>query len=73
MKLVANAKSCWKWLSIQIPIVNLAFLATWGTLPAKFQDAIPLPWVIGIAVVLIVLGVAGRLLDQTPPAPKDAP
>ena len=71
MRLVDDAKNCWRWLSIQFPALNIAFLGTWGALPAKFQDVIPTPWVMGISAVLIVLGVAGRLIDQTPP--KDAP
>jgi hypothetical protein len=49
MKLVNNAKQCWRWLSVQIPALNIAFLGTWSVLPAKLQDAPPMPWVIGIA------------------------
>lgn len=70
MKLVEDAKQAWRWMSIQFPALNLAFLGTWGALPSKFQDAIPTPWVIGISTALIVLGVVGRLIDQKP---KDAP
>jgi protein-S-isoprenylcysteine O-methyltransferase Ste14 len=67
MKLVDNAKQCWRWLSVQIPALNIAFLGTWSVLPAKFQDALPMPWVIGIAACLIVLGVIGRLYKQDLP------
>lgn len=70
MKLVDDARSAWRWLSMQIPAANTAFLATWALLPQKFQDALPMPWVIGIAVVLLVLGMVGRVVDQTP---KDKP
>lgn len=66
IKPVAGWLSAWRWFSVQVPAVNLAFLGAWGALPARFQDAIPLPWVIGIAAALIVLGVVGRLVDQTP-------
>lgn len=62
--LVREWKKCWKWLSVQIPVLNLAFLGTWAVLPAKFQDALTMPWVASIAVALIVLGVVGRLIDQ---------
>ncbi len=64
MKFVADARRCWRWFSVQLPALNLAFLGTWSVLPDKFQNAIPLPWVVGIAVVLIVLGVFGRLIEQ---------
>lgn len=64
MKLVDDWKGCLRWFSVQIPAVNAAFLLTWTQLPAKFQDALPIPWVVGIAVGLLVLGVIGRLVDQ---------
>ncbi len=70
MKLVDDAKQAWRWFSVQMPAVNTAFLLTWANLPEKFQSVLPVSWVIGIAVALLVLGVAGRLIDQKP---KDAP
>ena len=64
LELVDDAKGAWRWFSVQIPAINLAFLGTWSALPEKFQDALPLPWVLGIAVALILLGIAGRLVKQ---------
>ena len=64
MKLVDNWRQAWRMLSVQIPTINIAFLGTWSALPEKFQDVLPMPWVLGIAVVLIVFGVVGRLIDQ---------
>ena len=64
MKLIDNWRQAWRMLSVQIPTINIAFLGTWAALPDKFQDALPMPWVIGIAVVLIVFGVVGRLIAQ---------
>lgn len=64
MKLVSDWKSSWRWFSVFVPTINVAFIATWATLPARFQDAIPEQWVVGAAVMLIVLGVVGRLIDQ---------
>lgn len=71
-ELVKDAKRCWRWLSMQIPALNLMFLATWSALPDKFQDAIPLPWLIGAAVVLIVAGMFGRLVAQKEASHDDA-
>lgn len=68
IKLVPDWKRSLRWFSVQVPAVNTAFLSTWALLPVKFQDAVPVPWVIGIAVALIVIGVVGRLIDQTPKA-----
>ena len=68
-KLVADAHESWRWFSVQIPAVNTAFLGTWAMLPDRFQEALPMPWVLGIAITLIVMGVGGRLIDQTPKEP----
>lgn len=62
---VSDWRKSWRWLSVQVPAVNTAFLATWALLPVKFQDALPLPAVLAIAIVLIALGVAGRMVDQS--------
>lgn len=70
LKLVSDWRQSWRWLSIQLPALNTAFLATWALLPSKFQDALPVNMVLWIALALIVLGVIGRLIDQKP---KDAP
>jgi len=64
MKLVKDAKQAWRWLSVQIPVINIALLGTWSTLPSEFRDVITTPWIIGIAVFLLVAGVFGRLVDQ---------
>ena len=68
IKLVPDWKRSLRWFSVQVPAVNTAFLLTWAQLPVKFQDAFPITWVIAIAVALIVIGVVGRLIDQTPKA-----
>lgn len=63
-KPVSDWRQCWRWLSVQFPALNLAFLGTWTALPPKFQEVLPMQWVLGIAAALIVVGVLGRLLDQ---------
>lgn len=60
-----------RWISVRTHAINAAFLTTWATLPAKFQDALPIPWVIGIAVTLLVIGVVGGLIDQPALKPAD--
>lgn len=64
MKLIDNAKQWYKMFSLQANALNVAFLGTWSLLPAKFQDVLPVPVVIGIAVALILLGTVGRLIKQ---------
>lgn len=65
LTLVSDWRKSGRWLSVQIPAINAAFLATWALLPVKFQDALPPAAFIWIAIALIVIGVAGRLLDQS--------
>ena len=64
MKLIDNAHAWYKMFSIQAQLAQGAFLATWATLPAKFQEVLPTEVVFGIAVALVVLGVVGRLVAQ---------
>jgi hypothetical protein len=64
VKLIDNAKQWYKMFSIQANALNVSFLATWSLLPPKFQEVLPIPVVIGIAVSLLVLGTFGRLVAQ---------
>lgn len=61
---VDDAKYALKWISLRFHAVTLAFLATWGYIPQKFQDVLPVPWAIGILIVLVLGGVAGSLIKQ---------
>ena len=69
MNLISNWRSAWKMFSVQIPALNIAFVSTWAALPPKFQDMLPISWTLGIAVAMIVLGIAGRLIQQPDIAP----
>lgn len=71
MKLINEWRKIYKYISVQIPALNVAFLGTWALLPQKFQDALPIPWVIVIAITLLVAGVAGRMIAQPKLKGKD--
>lgn len=64
VRLVKNWRKALGWFSINIPAVNMALLGSWLALPSKLQDAIPIPLLIFVAIVLLVLGMIGRLIDQ---------
>lgn len=66
LALIEDWRKAHKWFSVQFNILNGSFLATWALLPEKFQNALPVSTVIIIAVVLLVLGTVGRVIDQTP-------
>jgi len=63
-KLINEWRKIYKYISVQIPALNVAFLATWALLPQKFQDALPVTWVISIAIALLIAGVVGRMIAQ---------
>jgi len=71
VKLIPDWHGAWRWFSMQIPALNVAFLGTWSVLPAKFQDAIPMGAVVAIAVGLIAAGMLGRLVKQPDVKPKE--
>lgn len=71
MKLIEEAGKSWRWFSMQAMAVSTATLTTWGALPEKYQALVPIQYVLyGVAAVL-VLGIIGRLVDQTKPSPAD--
>ena len=63
-KLIPEAKSWWRMFSVQAMGVNTALLATWAALPDDMKATIPQSWVFGAAIVISVLGILGRLVDQ---------
>lgn len=64
MKLIPEAKRWWRMFSIQAQAVALAVLGAWQVMPAELQDKVPPVVVFAVAMVLLVAGIAGRLIDQ---------
>ena len=66
MKLVANWKRAWRWISVQAMVLAGALQGAWMFVPDDLRTSIPPGAVQGFTIVLLVLGVIGRLVDQTP-------
>lgn len=66
MKLVANWKRAWRWFSVQTMVLAGALQGAWVFVPDDMRASIPHAIVQGITIALLVLGVVGRLVDQTP-------
>ena len=64
MTLIPNIKQAWKMFSIQAQAINAALLVSWQSLPASFQTVIPVQYLLIIAVILLVLGMVGRVIQQ---------
>lgn len=68
MKLVSNWKRAWRWISVQAMVLAGALQGAWMFVPDELRASIPPGVVQGFTIVLLVLGVMGRLVDQTPKA-----
>lgn len=64
MKLVEDARKAWRWFSVQAMALSVALLGGWELLPADLKASLSETQVRWTAIVLLVLGVAGRLVKQ---------
>ena len=74
MKLVENAKTAWRWFSVQAMALALAVQGGWGMLDADMRAEIPYAEVVVpvLTGVLLLLGILGRVVKQDLPADKPA-
>lgn len=71
MKLIEEAKHAWKMLSMQAMAAAGALQLTWASLSDDMKASIPHEWVTYATVALLVVGMAGRLVDQSKSIPKE--
>lgn len=64
MKLIPEFRKAWRMFSIQAQAIALALLGAWQAMPQALQDKIPPAVVFGVAMVLLVAGIVGRLIYQ---------
>lgn len=65
MKLVENAKSAWKWYSVQALGVLAVVPMVWVDLPADIKSHIPDEWMPYVVSVIALGGLVGRLKAQS--------
>ena len=70
IKPIEGWRRAWRWFSVQAMVLAGALQGAWLVLTPAMQASIPQNIVQAITLTLLVLGVVGRLVDQTP---KDAP
>lgn len=68
LKLVEDAHKAWSWLSMQAMMLAGALQLAWAGLPADMRDALPRYLVTALTVLVLVLGMVGRLIKQEPGA-----
>ena len=64
MKMVAEWRSAWRWYSVNCPALAAALLASWSSLPDEWRAAFTQQDLKVAAILLISLGIGGRLVDQ---------
>ena len=64
MKLIRDWRASWRFFSVQAQALTLAGIGAWQVLPDEMRAAVPASVVLGMAMVLLVLGIVGRLIAQ---------
>ena len=65
MKLIKEWRAAWKMFSTWALIVSNAALPIWVSLPQRFQTEVEGKWVMAFSVLMLILGIAGRLTHQS--------
>lgn len=68
MRLVEDARSAWKWLSVQLAAVSVIAMQVYENVP-QFQQYIPDKVFHNVMTVMVGLIIIGRLIKQDAPAP----
>jgi len=64
MKLVKDARKSWRWWSVRAMALQGAVAGSWLAVPDDMRGAVPAEWLAAAAILLTVMGIAGRLVDQ---------
>lgn len=65
MKLIEEWKECWKWFSVQANVIGGSISVGYAAMYEQLKDTIPAPYMAGITAAVFVLGIVGRLANQT--------
>ena len=61
---VDDWRQCWKWFSVNCMAISVAIQGAWICIPEDLRKAMPDNLVAIITVVVLLLGVMGRLVKQ---------
>lgn len=64
--LIEDWHKAWKWFSVQAMVLAGAINGTWAVIPDDMKTSLPPGLIHWLTIGLLTLGVAGRLIDQTP-------
>lgn len=63
-RLVPDWREAWRWASMHAMGAAIIVQSAWQVLDADMRESLPAGWVRALTVALLVLGIAGRLVDQ---------
>lgn len=72
MRLVDNWKQAWKWLSFNCMATAAAIQSAWVCMPDDMRDKAPHHIVGVVTVILLFLGIAGRITQRSKKPVKKA-
>lgn len=64
MKLIPNWRRAWRMFSVQAQALAIAVLGGWQAMPDELRAVVPAWAVLTVAMVLLVAGIVGRLIQQ---------
>jgi membrane-anchored protein YejM (alkaline phosphatase superfamily) len=64
MKLIDEWRKAWKWFSVQAMVLAGTAQAAWMAMPDDLKASLPQNAVQWGTFILLVFGIAGRLVDQ---------
>lgn len=70
MKLVPEARRAWRWFSVQAMTLAGSLQGAWLAVPDDLRTKVPGMLVHVVTIALLIAGIAGRLVQQTPKAPE---
>lgn len=73
MAFIDEAKHAWRMLSVQAMTAAGAIQGAWMYVPDDMKAVIDHRIVSGATILLLVLGIVGRLVKQDIPKPEDKP
>ncbi len=71
MKLIDNVSSSWKLYSMQAMAAATTLQGLWMMLPDDLKSSVPPSFVQWLTLVILALGMVGRLVKQTEDVPND--
>jgi hypothetical protein len=72
MRLVPNWRDSWRWISVHVLALSIALQGALLAMPYDIRAYLP-EWLTHyVAIILLLVGIAGRLVDQRPKGDCDA-